>query len=40
VRYVRSTERRAPIGMIHHKRPLAAKLVLDGKGRTNGAVNL
>src|SRR5215470_14970916 len=37
MRYVRSGERRAPIGMVHHKRALTAELVPNGKRRTNRA---
>src|SRR5262245_8121680 len=37
MRYVRSSERRAPIGMVHHESALAAELVPNGKRRTNRA---
>src|SRR5262249_51164404 len=37
MRYVRSIESRAPIGMVHYESALAAELVPNGKGRTNCA---
>src|SRR6516164_8819982 len=40
MRYVRSVESRAPIGMVHHKSALAAELVPNGKRRTNRATRI